>query len=158
MFIMRRSEFTFENISKVVKVYRRVEKMVDCFMPASRRGNRNNMCRSIVGANDQYFTMRNSAFRYFKLNVQSFFRHGTVEFRHHSGTLDAVKIKNWVLFTAIVTEKARGTVSSQKELKRWVDVKWYLGMTTERCSDQVKEMVKFYTRRLRSMGVARSAA
>ena len=97
------------------------------------------------------FSSHNSAFRYFKLNCQSFFRHGTIEFRHHSGTTDFAKIKNWILFTAIVIEKARGPVSSEKELKRWVDLKWYLGITTANLSDEVKGMVKFYTDRRRAL-------
>lgn len=139
--------FTADSICKAAKVYKRIEKRVDEFMPASRRGNSNDMIRSTYNAPDQAFTMRNSGYRYFKLNCQSFFRHGTIEFRHHAGTTDAEKIKNWVLFTACVIEKARGVVSSEKVLKRWVDVKWYLGMTTNRCSDSIIEMVKFYTDR-----------
>jgi len=37
--------------------------------------------------------------RYCKLNLQSYYKHGTVEFRHHSGTVDAEKICNWVELT-----------------------------------------------------------
>lgn len=38
--------------------------------------------------------------RYFKLNSQSYWRHGTVEFRQHSGTIEFEKIKNWLFFCA----------------------------------------------------------
>ena len=36
--------------------------------------------------------------RYFKLNLQSFCRHRTIEFRQHGGTVSALKISNWVRF------------------------------------------------------------
>jgi hypothetical protein len=34
--------------------------------------------------------------RYFKVNLQSYHTYGTVEFRQHSGTLNAAKAVNWV--------------------------------------------------------------
>lgn len=37
--------------------------------------------------------------RYCKLNLHSYYKHGTVEFRHHAGTVDAEKICNWVELT-----------------------------------------------------------
>ena len=36
------------------------------------------------------------AARYKKLNLMSFWQHGTVEFRHHQGTVEAQKAENWV--------------------------------------------------------------
>lgn len=40
----------------------------------------------------------NNGNRYKKVNLKSYFRHGTVEFRQHSGTIEYTKISNWVLF------------------------------------------------------------
>ena len=37
--------------------------------------------------------------RYCKLNLHSYYKHGTIEFRHHSGTVDSEKICNWVELT-----------------------------------------------------------
>ena len=37
-----------------------------------------------------------SSCRYYKINFQAFATHGTIEFRQHSGTLDADKAANWV--------------------------------------------------------------
>ena len=51
--------------------------------------NLEQLARSITGGS-----------RYFKLNVQSYWRHGTVEFRQHSGTVEFGKIRNWLLFCA----------------------------------------------------------
>lgn len=49
--------------------------------------------------------------RYFKVNLMSFQRHGTIEFRQHSGTVNATKIANWVRFLGqfIDNSKARNT-------------------------------------------------
>lgn len=139
--------FSFETLHKVANVYRRIEKHVDGFMPKSRRASNHRLLRSVVTAPDCAFTDRNEGYRYFKVNCQSWFRHGTVEFRHHSGTTEFKKIKHWVLFTACIVEKARGRVVSQQALKRWVDVKWYLGLTTAAISQDLKAMVKYYTKR-----------
>lgn len=136
-----------EKIKKVVKIYKRIEKRVDEFMPKSRRAGRNRYCGTVLDAPVDVVAAR----RYVKVNLTAFQRHGTVEFRHHSGTVDAAKIINWVLFTALVMDKARGRVSSTKELKRWVDVKWFLGVTTDRISGVMKDMVEFYTARRRAL-------
>lgn len=34
--------------------------------------------------------------RYYKLNLTAFFQHGTIEFRQHSGTVEADKAVNWI--------------------------------------------------------------
>jgi hypothetical protein len=45
--------------------------------------------------------------RYQKLNLESLERHGTIEFRQHSGTVDAEKAVNWVrLCTAFIETTA----------------------------------------------------
>ena len=135
-------------LKKVVKVYRRVEKHVDAFMPKSRRDSRCFYAKSIINVDEELLIPGgSSARRYYKVNLQSFLRHGTIEFRHHSGTVEAQKIINWVLFTALVVDKARGRIASDKALKRWVDVKWFLGVTTDRIDDIMKDMVRFYTDR-----------
>lgn len=44
--------------------------------------------------------------RYVKLNLHSFWKHGTVEFRHHSGTICGDKIDNWVRVCLAMTHLA----------------------------------------------------
>lgn len=48
-----------------------------------------------------------SANRYRKLNLQSFWQHGTVEFRQHQGTVEAEKACNWVRFCLRMVIAAR---------------------------------------------------
>ena len=52
--------------------------------------------------------------RYYTVNSRAFGRHGTIEFRQHSGSLNATKIFNWVVFTQsfINSSKQRATTTA----------------------------------------------
>lgn len=98
------SEAHFCNI---IKNYRYVERAVDSFMPDSRRANNNIYCKSmshlyrlnwIDGIESRDELIRYIDTRYYKVNVLAFQRHGTIEFRQHSGTTDFTKIERWIFF------------------------------------------------------------
>lgn len=110
------AHFGTQDFKKKISVWRNLyinyatlESDIDSFMPQSRRNNQ--YCRSLKVSNwrakmetaqtleglENAVTGRS---RYFKLNSQSYWRHGTVEFRQHSGTVEFEKIKNWLLFCA----------------------------------------------------------
>ena len=88
--------------------YARLENIIDSFMPRSRRGNNNGFCRSIalyprletiiMQCNSVEDIVNYFRSRYFKINVEAFRRHGTVEFRHHGGTVEFEKVSMWVNF------------------------------------------------------------
>jgi len=91
------------------------ETLIDSLMPASRRGGGNTYIKSIARVSPDAIARctditkiakvlsgrqlddNREAGRHVKLNFTSFWKFGTVEFRHHSGTIEAVKIRNWVL-------------------------------------------------------------
>ena len=94
---------------KLVKRYARWEEIIDSIMPTSRRGNNNEYCRSNKHAYEQTIMEVDSndimriadrvrSARRFKLNIASYLRHRTIEFRQHSGTLNAEKAINWIKF------------------------------------------------------------
>lgn len=96
---------TVENIRTIVCRYAAFEEEIDAFMPPSRRGNTNGYCYSVrqVAEDEAFRSARTVAqlaaaqrSRYFKVNLQAFRRHGTIEFRQHSGSVNATKICNWV--------------------------------------------------------------
>jgi len=98
------SETHFCNI---IKNYRFIERAIDTFMPDSRRANNNTYCKSmnqlyrlnwIDGVQTRDELIRYIDTRYYKVNVLAFQRHGTIEFRQHSGTTDFVKIERWIFF------------------------------------------------------------
>lgn len=112
------ADLAVEHVRAIVLRYAAHEEEIDSFMPASRRGDANEYCQSVraLARNERFLgasTLRElisaQAGRYFKVNLQAYHAHGTVEFRQHSGTLNAPKAVNWVrLLEAFITEtKAR---------------------------------------------------
>lgn len=108
------ADLSVEHVRAIVLRYAAHEAEIDGFMPASRRGDANHYCQS-VRALAQSVGFRNATTlrelvaaqpgRYFKVNLQSYYAHGTVEFRQHSGTLNAPKAVNWVrLLEAFIAE------------------------------------------------------
>jgi hypothetical protein len=54
--------------------------------------------------------------RYYKLNAESFERHGTVEFRQHSGTIEFKKISSWIrICNAMIDKSKTGVMAELKE-------------------------------------------
>lgn len=102
--------------------YARLEKVIDDFMPESRKGNNNvyskgyshfrnfeeriNAARSLQEIDDFFGS------RYYKINPKSYARHNTIEFRQHSGTVEFEKISNWVRFLSnLITFSETNTVT-----------------------------------------------
>jgi hypothetical protein len=115
---------TQPELKRICKMWMKYEACFDSIVPASRRNNR--FCQAI---RTKYATLdaafaaidaaRNlgdlrvavngiggSPSRYHKLNLESLLRHGTVEFRQHSGTVDADKMTNWVELVGAFVESA----------------------------------------------------
>jgi hypothetical protein len=108
--------FDLPMIKNIVRRYVNFEDTFDMMQPLSRRGNANRYCRSnLLGFSEnpgeatallweKVQETRNvdnlvsliSPSRYVKVNLQSMPRHGTVEFRHHAGTVSGEKIVQWV--------------------------------------------------------------
>lgn len=121
--------------------YAKLEEQIDSFMPRSRRANNNYYCRSMKFENYESkinsvnhlqsleagltelrrTTVQNE--RYYKLNIQSYWIHKSVEFRQHSGTTKFEKIKNWILFLARMIEFSK---SAQLENGNWDSLKRFL--------------------------------
>jgi len=100
--------FPVAAMRKLAAMYMENENVIDSLLPASRRASNNMYCTS-VATNTNVDSLQRATNatqianaianggRYVKLNFTSFWRHGTVEFRHHSGTVDAAKINKWAL-------------------------------------------------------------
>ena len=75
---------------RIIRNYQRLERIIDSFMPLSRRANNNGFCRSLqafdfsrcMTKRDVYDLMNS---RYYKINGHAYIRHQTIEFRQHSG-------------------------------------------------------------------------
>jgi Putative amidoligase enzyme. len=101
----------------IVARYALFETEIDAFMPLSRRRDNNADCLSMHGiASSQRLKDASTIIelteaqegRYFKVNLQSYSYHGTIEFRQHPGTVSAEKAINWIKFlAAFIDESAR---------------------------------------------------
>jgi biotin operon repressor len=104
------------SFANVITRYAHFERELDKIMPASRRGSENTYCGSITHWVQRYrsFMQEQSTAREIaniaprdKVNLGSFLRHGSIEFRHHSGTVNAEKATNWIKFCVNFVEKSR---------------------------------------------------
>lgn len=102
-------DLNIETIVNVANRYHSFESEIDTFMPRSRRENRSTYCASVsrmftdngTTISDLLYDGTDGLYnleRYYKVNLSAFGRHGTIEFRHHSGTTNATKIANWIKF------------------------------------------------------------
>ncbi len=95
---------------RLVRNYQKIERVIDTFMPNSRRGNNSRWCQSLQDidftgcTNKADIAQAMDYDRYYKVNAVAYDRHKTIEFRQHSGTIEYEKISNWVMFLARLVE------------------------------------------------------
>lgn len=106
-------------LKRLANLYHDYEESIDGLLPPSRRIN-NTFCGPLRGrtnlemlqnARDVQTIQRSigSGSRYVKLNYAAYFKYRTVEFRQHSGTVDATKITKWVFFCSGLVDLAKKT-------------------------------------------------
>ena len=123
-----------KGLRNVLKSYANNEDIIDALMPTSRRGSNNTYCRSLARITPQmtaaervekvkeFFAevdrcqtvselqaMVAARSRYVKLNLMAYSEHGSIEFRQHSGTVNRIKIVNWVTFCEAFVSHAATT-------------------------------------------------
>jgi hypothetical protein len=123
--------YQLANFKNLFKRFVKYETAIDSLQPESRRANNNRYCMSNVTDNiigtfraiNNCTNVRDMAnlfsSRYVKLNFQSFVRMGTIEFRNHAGTIDAVKVENYIRLTGAMMEASacRSHCSAPKVVK-----------------------------------------
>jgi hypothetical protein len=120
------ADLSLQEIKNVLKYWIKFEDVFDAIQPKQRRKNTNGYCLSNLKAvatdADSHMELCIARFaeidaatklkdlryrsRYFKLNLESFWKHGTIEFRHHHGTLNADAIINWVRLIQYIFKRA----------------------------------------------------
>ena len=132
-------QMSLKAIKNIFKMWLKFEDVLDTFQPLSRRGSNNTYCRTnldhgIIDADNhrkqclQLFRMIDRCksiedmraiypCRYRKLNIQSYFRHQTIEVRHHSGTTCPEKITNWVRLMARLFDAAESAATVRNRPK-----------------------------------------
>lgn len=143
---MDAADFTMETWRNLAITYRRLEPVIDGFMPSSRRDN--HYCKRLSGISEnrireaQTIMSLRQAFggdRYHKLNLEAYARHRTVEFRQHGGTTNFTKMENWIRFIAnMITFAQQGMVNNGCQLSNipflTADQKTYFKLRTKKLS------------------------
>lgn len=113
------SDFTLPMLRTLVHRYAHFESKIDRIVSGNRRGNRNSFSHSMhafISAYDEEMKVPNRTprdfagridSRYYKLNLVSIYKYGTVEFRQHQGSIDPVKINAWVEFVVNFVEETK---------------------------------------------------
>lgn len=151
-------DLTAKHILNVVERYIKFEQQIDLFMPKSRRGNVNRFCRQVGRSNlaDALYYAADEGYlaeviaensrerfnnhelftscRYYKINLASLCRHGTIEFRQHSGTVKFNKVHSWINFCLAFVEASSQTPE---------DDGWQRGIPPE--------VVEFYNKRVNKL-------
>lgn len=117
--------FTLQTWKNLALSYKRLEKVIDAFMPSSRRNNR--FCQGFANITETQIksagtiTDLRRAFgndRYRKVNLEAYARHRTVEFRQHSGTTNFTKMSAWIYFLAkLIIFAENGEVQNRTTLQ-----------------------------------------
>lgn len=165
-------DFTTQAFRNLFINYMKYEHAFDSVMPGSRRGNVNQYCQSL---NARAFDSMQEAIdcikgcktisnisdafgnsRYYKLNVEAYTRHGTIEFRQHYGTINAEQIINWIVLTnALITtsiEAKRIKSEYNSALDTMETMKWAVNAFKSRGADDlVINAIKYYEKRAKEL-------
>ncbi len=131
------NDFTIQQWKNLFINFAMFENHFDKMMPVSRRDSNNSYCQSIktkvlnnVAKIDAATGLREIKIaigqhnRYVKLNIESFWRQGTVEFRQHSGTVDFNKISNWVeILNSLIEYSATNRATSASDFYKILNAK-----------------------------------
>lgn len=156
--------------ANIYALYIKLEKTIDSFLPRSRRANNNTYCQSLFARSNQQRVLDrlkevktmediNDIFmtRYIKLNLQSYVKYGTIEFRQHSGTIEFEKIYNWILLTQQMVEAGKTPVHKtyNEKTDSIQSLRNKLGLIAALGADEeIAQMLKWYRGRAKQLAAA----
>ena len=122
---MDAAEFDLATWKNLILTYKRLEGVIDNFMPRSRRNN--HYCKTLTAITENSIKharnigeLRAAFFhnRYHKVNLEAYARHRTVEFRQHGGSTNFTKMSAWIHFLAkMITFAKQGKVQAGTTLQ-----------------------------------------
>ena len=123
---MDAAEFDLSTWKNLILTYKRLEGVIDNFMPHSRRNN--HYCKALTAITENSIKharnigeLRAAFFhnRYHKVNLEAYARHRTVEFRQHGGSTNFTKMSAWIHFLAkMITFAKQGQVQTGTTLQQ----------------------------------------
>jgi hypothetical protein len=123
---------TIRDARHLLTFWHHIQPVVLMLVPPSRRAN--SYCKPVtpewvaaVNAMRSLSSIRQDN-RYYNLNLAAYGRHGTFEFRLHSGTFNADKVISWVVFVLLVTAAARRGIDVTSVPQTWEGVSKAIGL------------------------------
>lgn len=131
------SDFTGRSAINLLRLYAKYEKIIDRFFDQTRQGDTNENCRSLIKQgsiewiyllNKPFFyqayqiaqefettqqlenTTSSPSSRHHKVNLCAINKYGTIEFRQHHGTFNFLEIKNWIIFSQQLINRAKNSI------------------------------------------------
>ena len=122
---MDAAEFDLTTWKNLILTYKRLEGVIDNFMPRSRRNNHyckrlSTITETSIKSARSISDLRTAFFhnRYHKVNLEAYARHRTVEFRQHGGSTNFTKMSAWIHFLAkMITFAKQGQVNTGTTLQ-----------------------------------------
>ena len=119
------ADLSVDNIKRIFGRYSQFEDLIDLFMPANRRGQIY-YAKSGKGLNQMVQSAETKQAlgrvlggeRYWRVNLDAMQRHGTIEFRQHSASINADTILNWVSFLEQFIGACTKPVAATKVVRR----------------------------------------
>lgn len=118
------NDFTTKNLTNLIKFYGKHQEEIDMIMQPSRRTSFNNRWAKKIDINaiwnnlnkcESFRDVENLMHtRYKVINVFAFRKYGTVEFRQHGGSIDAMKVCNWVALLCNMCDTVKKKANIQK--------------------------------------------
>ncbi len=123
---------TIRDARNLLAFWHRIQPVVLLLVPPSRRTN--HFCKPVTPALvEAVHAMRSVSQlgridRYYNLNLAAYARHGTFEFRLHSGSFNADKVVSWAVFVLLTTAAARRGIDPGAVPQTWQGVSEAIGL------------------------------
>ena len=155
-----RKGYTWRRLRNLVYLYAKSERALDQLVAPSRRGQGCTWCNTVKDHLDSLVregSVTNcQSWRYKKLNLQSFIRQGTVEYRHHGGTTDYSKLVWWVALTFAIHQRGKKVVKrtdgyDNPLINVMLQIGWakWSGKSITPTSEGAKHLLEYTNERLR---------
>lgn len=126
--------FTIRDARSVLALWHRIQPVTLMLVPPSRRANTyaKPVTPQLVEAVSamRSISQLGRIDRYTSLNLSAYARHGTFEFRLHSGTFNPEKVVSWVVYVLLVTAAARRGIDPASVPQTWEGVSEAIGLSS----------------------------
>lgn len=171
------NDFEIKDIKNLYASYIKFEKVFDQFVPRSRRAQNNRFCGSlqtfeytvapetvnrVLGKVKQADSITDLDYvhssRYKKLNLKSYLKYGTIEFRQHAGSTDFEKIKNWILLTQHFVNNSLVRKVDFKYSEKWDTMAYFTDVTNmtpaKGTDEELCNVLKYFKKRAKELAVS----